>query len=383
MVQSCVANSPGGTILSSRSGIISSVIIVIIVFSAVGGIVFLSNQYAPSNIAVVVLDPGFGDRSMADQAYIGLEEVDVVVNYDIRVATDSANAVVIMESIAAAEQHDLIVAIGNGLIDSVTEAAGTYPNQKFALIGGEPTLALNNVASATFAQHEAAFLAGSIAAFLATGHVNRSGIVGILGSVQGDPTVEGLIAGFIQGLEHANTTYILTVTLLPIGFVDSFNDSTTADTMAYNMFSLPQGNATVVFAPVRASIIGVRTAMERANSTYFSDITGREPFVIAAEGNQDYLGNPDINVATGPSWIVTSVVPRLDIAVTRLINATLWFEFPSGVTNPYNLANLGVDISDLEQFRNTEWVTDYMSNVTIDYRTAIQNGSISVGSTLP
>ena len=388
MVKSIEAINPGGMILSSRSGIISSVIIVIIVFSAVGGIVFLSNQYVPSNIAVVVLDPGFGDRSMVDQAIEGLNQVDVVVNWDFRVATDAANARDIMESIAAAGQHDLIVAIGNRLTGSVTDAAGTYPNQKFALIGGEPSLALNNVVSATFAQQDAAFLAGSIAAFLATGHVNRSGIVGILGSVEADTTVEGLIAGFIHGVEHANATYNLNVRLLPTDYVGSYNDSETAFTKAYGMFHPITGNATVIFAPVRASIMGVRTAMELANSSHYSDITGREPFVVAAEGDQSYLGNPIIDIATGPSWIVTSVVPRTDIAVARIINATLWFEFPSGQSFLYNLSlqtedERGVDLSDLQQFRDSTWVTDFMLNVTTDYRAAILNGSIIVDSTLP
>jgi basic membrane protein A len=381
MVKSIDPNDTGGLILSSRTSILSSVIIVVIVFSAVGGIIFLGNQYVPSNIAVIVLEPGFGDNSMVDHASEGLN-VEVVVNYDFRTADTGAEALTIMEEIALAGQHDLIVAIGDGLAGSVTEAAGNYPNQKFALIGAEPTLALDNVASATFDQHEAAFLAGSIAAFLATGHVNRTGIVGVLGSVEGDATVEGLIAGFIDGLEHANTTYNLNARLLPVDYVDSYNDSSTADTMIYNMFSPLQGDATVVFAPVRASILGVRSAIERLNSTYFSEIGGREPFVIAAEGNQDYLGNPDIDIATGPSWIVTSVVPRSDLAITHVINATLWFDFPGGVTDPYNLANLGVDISAME-FRDSSWVTDFMLNVTTDYRTAIVNGSIVVDSTLP
>ncbi|MFW9793731.1 MAG: BMP family ABC transporter substrate-binding protein [Candidatus Thorarchaeota archaeon] len=373
--------------MSSRSGIISSVIIVILVFSAVGGYIFLTNQYVPSNIAIVVLDPGFGDRSMVDQAYGGLADVEVVVNYNVEVATDAANARDIMESIAAAGQHDLIVAIGHGLAGPVTDAAGNYPNQRFALIGAEPTLSLANVASATFAQNQAAFLAGSLAAFLATNHANSSGIVGILGSVEGDPIVEELIAGFLHGLNHANTTYNLDVSLLPIDYVGSYNDSDTAHLRAYGMFSPITGNASVIFAPVRASIMGVRTAMEQANETYFHDITGREPYVIAAEGDQDYLGNPNIDIAAGPSWIVTSVVPRSDLAVAQLINATLWFEFPGTQSFLYNLSlvndeDRGVDLSPM-QFRDSTWVTDHMLNVTTDYRQAILNGTIVVDNSLP
>ncbi|MHA2024615.1 MAG: BMP family ABC transporter substrate-binding protein [Candidatus Thorarchaeota archaeon] len=368
--------------MSSRSGILSSLIIVILVFSAVGGYVFLTNQYAPSNIAVVVLDPGFGDFSMADQAFEGLSEVEVIFNYELEVAVDASAAAEYMTNIANGGQHDLIIAIGDGLAGSVTTIAGNFPGQKFALIGAVPTLALDNVASATFDQHEAAFLAGSIAAFLSTGHVNRNGIVGILGSVASDPTVEGLIAGFIDGLEYANSTHNLNVRLLPIDYVGSYNDSATAELKTSTMFNPIFGNASVVFAPVRASILGVRASMEHANSSWFSAIDGREPFVIAAEGNQDYLGNPDIEIFTGPSWVVTSVVPRSDLAVSRVINATLWFAFPGGVTDPYNLANLGVDLSEME-FRSTQWVTDFMLNETTDYRTAIINGTIVVDSTLP
>jgi basic membrane protein A len=318
---------------------------------------------------------------MVDHATEGLN-VEVVVNYDYRVANTSADAQTIMEGIAQGGQHDLIVAIGDGLIDAVTSAAGSYPGQKFVLIGGVPTLALDNVASATFDQHEAAFLAGSIAAFLATGHVNRSGIVGILGSVEGDATVEGLIAGFIHGLEYANTTYSLDVEMLPVDYVGSYNDSFNAQLLCSSMFNPLFGNATVIFAPVRASILGVRTAMENANSSHFHDIVGREPFVIAAEGNQDYLGNPNIEIAAGPSWIVTSVIPRSDLAISRIINATLWFDFPGGVTAPYNLANLGVGLTEME-FRSSQWVTDFMLNVTSEFTTGIVNGSIVVDSSLP
>ncbi len=382
MVKSIEANDLGGMILSSRPGIISSVIIVIVVFSAVGGYVFLTNQYVPSNIAVVVLDPGFGDRSMADQVYEGLQEVEVVVSYDFRIADTAEDARNIMESIAAGGQHDLIVAIGAALSGAVTDAAGNYPNQRFGLIGGTPSLALDNVVSATFAQHEAAFLAGAIAAFLATGNVNRSGIVGVLGSVEEDQTVEGLIAGFLHGLDHANTTYNLGVRLLPIDYVDSYNDSETAFLKTYSIFNPLTNNATVLFAPVRASIMGVRMAMEQANSSWFSDITGREPFVIAAEGNQDYLGNPDIDIRTGPSWIVASVVPRSDLAVAHIINATLWDDFPEGVSYNYNLVNMGVGLSDLHEFRDASWVTNFMLNITADYETAIVNGSIVVDSVL-
>jgi len=383
MLQSIEVNDLGGMILSSRSGIISSVIIVLLVFSAVGGFVFLTNQYVPSNIAVVVIDPGFGDRSMADQAYEGLYEVEVVVSYDFRVANDVDDLETIIDNIASNGNHDVIIVIGTevGLAAAVDNVAAAYPNQRFGFIGGfvnQP-----NVASATFAYEEASFLAGALAAYLAVGNVNRTGIVGIIGSVATDPAVAEYIDGFLQGLDYANQT-LGNVTLLPTQYVGSFNDSSVAEVLAKNMWNPAIGNASVIFAPVRASIIGIRSAMEYANLTWFCNTTNHEPFVIAAEGDQNYMGNPSIDIRSGPSWVVTSVVPRSDLAVYRIINATLWDDFlgASDYGGEFasqfggNLTNNGIGLSDMVEFQNEFWVTGAMINMTIDYRLAIINGTI-------
>ena len=371
--------------MSSRSGVISSVIIVILVFTAVGGFVFLTNQYVPSNIAVVVIEPGFGDRSMADQAYEGLFEVDVVVSYDFRVAEDVEDLENIINTLAQEGNHDLILVIGTrvGLADAVDRVAADHPNQRFGFVGGfvdQP-----NVASATFVENEGAFLAGTLAAYLAVGSSNRTGVVGIIGSVETDTTVAELIDGFIQGLNYANQT-LGNVTLLPTEYVGSYNNSVVADVIARNMWNPSLGNASVIFAPVRASIMGIRSAMEYANSTWFGDTVNREPFVIGAEGDQRYLGNPNIEIRSGPSWVVTSIVPRSDLAVYRIINATLWDEFVGradygGVIAGQvggNLQNDGTILADMEEFGNEDWVTGAMINMTIDYRLAIINGTIEV-----
>jgi basic membrane protein A len=390
MVKGIEANDIGGMILSSRSGVISSGIIVILVFSAVGGYVFLTNQYVPSNIAVVVIDPGFGDRSMADQAYEGLFQIEVVVDYDYFEADDVADLEVTIDEIAAAHNHDLIIVIGTevGLAEAVGTVASAYPNERFGFVGG--FVDLPNVASATFAENQAAFLAGALSAHLAVDNVNRTGVVGIIGSVDTDTTVNELIDGFLQGIDYANQT-LGNVILLPTVFIGSYNDSTTAEDYATDMWNPAIGNASVIFAPVRASINGIRLAMEYANETWFGVENGNnhEPFVIAAEGDQRYMGNPNIEIATGPSWVVTSVVQRSDLAMYRIINATLWGDFMGGLNygaiepgmdadHGGTLADDQIGLADLEEFRDEDWVTIPMINMTTDYRLAIINGTIEV-----
>jgi len=373
------------SILSSRSNIITSVIIVVLVFSAVGGFIFMTNPYVPAKIAVVVNEPGFGDLTMADQVDTGLDELsgDIVVDYTRFTATDEANAAVILEEISVSNEYDLIIVIGGELGNELQTVAANHLNQKYVFIGGE--IVASNVISATFLQHEAAFLAGVLAALASIGDVNRTGtgIVGIIGSVEADPTIAAMIAGFKQGFDYANDTLNLTVTLLPEQYVGSYNDSAEAETIATDMFD---GNdATILFTPVRASMPGIRSAMILANSTWNST---RQPLVIAAEGDQDYFGLPDIETRTGHSWIVTSIVPRSDLAVYQAIYATLWDNFEAD-TDIYNLEASGEDtetpgvILTHSDFISYAWTPAWMFDLIDGLRDDIISGLIVVSTTYP
>lgn len=379
-------------ILSSRSNIIGSIIIVVLVFSAATSYVYISNQYVPPDIAIVVTSPGFGDLSMADQALRGIEDIggDMVFNYVNITADNETHAQTILEELSESRIYELIIVIGGELANELQTVAADYPNQDYALIGG--AVDAPNIFSATFAQHEAAFLAGVLAGIVSASNVNRSGTVGIIGSVVSDSTVIKLIAGFKQGFNYANNTLNYSITLLPEVYVGSYNDSATAEALAKDMFDPEEGNADVIFAPVRASILGIRNAMVYANETWFCNITNREPFIIAAEGDQDFIGLPNIETRAGYTWCITSIVPRSDEAVYRVINATLWNEFES-VTLGYRMSNsssfimrsmdeIGVDITNF-QYRNVAWIPNNIVERIQGLRSLIFNGTIVVSETYP
>ncbi|MFX1369587.1 MAG: BMP family protein, partial [Promethearchaeota archaeon] len=276
--------------MSSRSGLITSIVIVIIVFGSVGGLLFLTSQYEPSRVAMVTMNPGWGEMSRADQVQEGLESQSLSVLYEwIDPAPQTEEeAKTLIQNLAASGNYMLIVAVGEELADAVDEAAEDHPNQKFAIIGAEISSRLN-VASATFAMEEGAFLAGATAAFVATNDPGR--LIGILGTVETDLAVNRLIAGFIQGVEEANETYDLRVHLHDeIRWVGSYNDSETAYDEAMNFFT--RINTSIIFAPVRASYPGIRQAMVEANVTLIEGYTFRDPYVIAAENHLDHYGLP-------------------------------------------------------------------------------------------
>ncbi len=345
----------------------------------------MTNPYVPAKIAVVVNEPGFGDLTMADQVAEGLDELagDIVVDYTYFTATDEANAEVILEEISVSNEYDLIVVIGGELGDELQSVAQFHLDQKYAFIGGE--IVASNIISATFLQHEAAFLAGVLAGLASIGDENRTGtgIVGIIGSVEADPTIAAMIAGFKQGFDYANNTLNLTITLLPEVFVGSYNNSAKAEELATILFN--DNDTTILFTPVRASMPGIRSAMILANSTWNST---RRPLVIAAEGDQDYFGLPDIQTRTGSSWIITSIVPRSDLAVYKAINATLWNKFEAD-TDIYNLEASGDDtdtpgvILTESDFINNEWTPLWIFDIINGLREDIISGLITVSTTYP
>ena len=118
----------------------------------------------------------------------------------------------------------------------------------------------------------------------------------------------------------------------------------------------------------------------------------RQPLVIAAEGDQDYLGLPDTSTRIGSSWIITSVVPRSDLAVYDVINATLWGLF-EGASLDYDLQEdvydpnaeefvAGVAITQSD-FINLEWIPPWIWDEIDLIRADIIDGTITVSDTYP
>ena len=362
----------GCKLSSSRSATLASIVIVVIIFGSIGGILFLTNQYEPASIAVVVMNPGFGDMGRADQVDEGLTENILVRYYRPNPPATEAEAETLMASLAASGNYLLIIVVGYELQDELQRVADEYSMQKFAIIGG--LVNLDNVASATFDIHEAAFLAGIIAALVAD-EDPYNGTIGILGSVATDYDVNRMIAGFEHGVDTAILAYGLNVEVLTPRYVGSYNDSATAETMTDTLFTTDF--CSIIFAPVRASIEGVRAGMQAANDTFYDlALTNRKPLAIGAEMNLDYYGNRNPLVASGHSCIVTSVVPRYDTAAVSIVNATLWDMFPGGISENYNLANQGVNITDFEF--STTIVDDTYIDAAWEYAGHIINGTIAV-----
>ncbi len=365
--------------MSSRVSLLTSLVIVIIVFGTVGGILLISSPFEPNSVVLVGLAPGRGDLSLTDQAWEGMLEIAGDIALDIEVPDEFPENITaahdLLEGYAATGRYELIIVLGRGLVPTLEEVAEDFPDQRFALVGGQSHA--DNIVSATFAIEEAAFLGGVLAAFLAADDEDRKNI-GIVQAFDNDPDISAMVDGFLMGVDVANSTFGLNVSLIDIWTINSNNNSALVRSRVYSAFTTHQ--ASILFTPVRASMPGVRLGMEDANITlYWQD---RMPLVIAADMNLDYLGLPNPEITFGRSWIATSVMTRNDLVIYDFINMTLWDEFPGGVhfhygldPSEYGLETAYVNVTDWE-FSNT-YISGAWVNTTKDYQAAIINGTIT------
>ncbi|MBD3406847.1 MAG: BMP family ABC transporter substrate-binding protein [Candidatus Lokiarchaeota archaeon] len=345
--------------MSSKSTLVTSLVIVVIVFAGVGATLFIANPYEPSRVAIVTMEPGLNDLSMANQVQEGLENLsfDVSVTYEpFNTTLDDAEDT--LDNLASSGRFLLILVVGNFFESALETVAERHPNQYFAIINGQ--VSGDNIVSADFLMNEGAYLGGIIAAFLASERAGNES-VGVLAAVNDNEKITQLVNGFIEGVIEANETYNLNITLIPTRYIDSFYDDDTAEDMIYDFFI--EDNATVVFTPVRSSMRGIRAGLEAVNQTWYLDPNvnhlQRRPIIVAAEYDLNYYGTANPDIPVDPSWVATSVVARTDRATYNILYETLWNRFSGIQSNVTGLQGGWVNITGFE------YSSTYISNYTI------------------
>lgn len=246
--------------------------------------------------AAVVFDIGGKmDKSFLQLGFQGVLQVRRdgaanLVEYEVAAAARRLSTL-----LKAAEENTFVIAIGSGLTEAVAQVARERPNRRFVLIDGD--VELPNVAAITFADQEAAFLAGAMA-----GLATETGIAGFVGGVD-VPPIRRFRAGFRQGFLHTRPDGRLLTTILGTDS-DAWDDPFRALLVAREQ--LAEG-ADVLFAACGASGLGVYQAAADA---------GR--LAIGVDANQNYLH---------PSTMLTSAVKRVDRAVlvaVRMLRGDQW-----------------------------------------------------------
>jgi basic membrane protein A len=242
----------------------------------------------------------------------------------------------------------LVIATGVLMSNAIYTVAQQYPNQKFAIIDGQPTDAkgnvhnLRNVANLIFHEQEAGYLAGVIAGLMEKYHVGaaRHNVIGAMGGLP-VPAVVRYIAGYRAGARRVDPSV-----QVRIGYSQSFTDQGKGNTVGRTQIA---SGADILFGVAGASGLGYLAAAQQA---------GR--YGVGVDADQGYLGK----------YIITSAVKRVDLAVFNTIRDLRAGKFVPG-THLFTVKNGGVGFG-----KPSSVVPAFIVNQAKNYETLMRLGKI-------
>jgi basic membrane protein A len=176
-----------------------------------------------------------------------------------------------------------IVGVGFSQGSPMEKVAKEFPKLNFTII--DFVVALPNVESVVFREHEGSFLVGMMAAM-----ASKSGKVGFVGGMD-VPLIRKFQCGYEQGAKHANPKIEVQASMT--GTTPSaWNDPARGGELAKAQFSK---GVDVIFAAAGGTGVGVYQAAKDAGK-----------LAIGVDSNQNHIQ---------PGTMLTSMVKRVDVAV--------------------------------------------------------------------
>jgi basic membrane protein A len=299
-------------------------------------------------LGIVADTGGLNDHGFNHLAYQGsLEAVSKLgVKKQVLQATSSADYVPYLTKEAEAGDN-LVVAVGFDFIDALGQVAKQFPKTHFAIIdtpasaiAGKP----KNVEGLTFDSQQSGYLVGYLSGLIA----KKKGWK-VISSVGGQeiPSVVSYIAGYQAGGKAADSS----LTFLN-GYSDDFADQAKCETIADNQIS--QGSK-VVFQVAGGCGLGALQAAKQKGD-----------YGIGVDADQGYLG----------SYILTSALKKVDVAVEQATAQLLHGHFDAGGDLVYSVANNGTGYGRLDALAKP--YTSQLNKVLAK----IKSGKIKVPATL-
>lgn len=302
----------------SSAAVAIVVALAVAVFGAAGSSA-ASTKASQFTLGIVADTGGLNDHGFNHLAYEGSIEAHKMLGVKTQVtqAQSSSQYVPLLTKEAQAGDQ-LVVAVGFDFIDALGQVAKQFPKTHFAIID-TPASAIKghpkNVEGLTFESQQSGYLVGYLAGLVskAKGWKTVSSVGG-----QNIPSVTAYIAGFQQGGKAADPG----LTFLN-GFSQNFTDQAACETIANNQIS--QGSK-IVFQVAGGCGLGALQAAKQHGD-----------LGIGVDADQGYLG----------SYILTSALKHVDVAVEQAAASLLKGKFDAGGDLVYSVTNNGTGYGKL------------------------------------
>ncbi|HWR22398.1 MAG TPA: BMP family ABC transporter substrate-binding protein [Feifaniaceae bacterium] len=271
-----------------------------------------------------------GDRAAADFA----QKADIRV---IETTADlQANLTAMYE---AADAGTNMIVTASDYKDNLVQIAKEYPEIAMVLISENVVKEAPNIYGIDFQSSQGAFLAGIVAADVASQGVegsSKSKTIGFIGGMDESVVIQEFFLGYIQGAKYYDPE-----TKIVYNYVGGWNDPDTARTQALAQYN--DAKADIIFACAGGSGNGVHTAAAQANK-----------YVIGVDKDQTLMYEEDKAIQ---SRFVTSVLKLNNNAVYNVIQKFVDGEpVPFGVYDILGLESNAVGLVENDLFN--QYVSD-------------------------
>ena len=230
-------------------------------------------------------------------------------------------------SSAADQGYNLILGVGFGLHDAVSDAAEDNEDLNYVIID-DVIEDRDNVESVLFADNEGAYLAGVAAAMQ-----SKTGKIGFVGGVTSD-TITRFQAGFEEGAKSVKSDIEIQVQ-----YAESFSDSAKGNTIASTMYS---SGVDVIYQAAGGTGTGVFTAAKEINEKLDAD-SDQKVWVIGVDRDQTEEGNYTSADNKESNFVLTSTIKQVGNVVRDIANGQVKGEtFNGGETETYEIGRAHV-----------------------------------------
>ena len=292
-----------------------------------------SNSKAKTDLkAAVVTDTGgVDDKSFNQSAWEGLQEwgkengLSKDKGYTYFQSTNESEYANNLEQ-AAAGGYKAIFGIGFALRNAVEAAAKDHSDINYVIIDDE-IKGQDNVASALFADNEAAYLAGVAAA-----KTTKTKQVGFVGGMESE-VISRFAAGFKAGVESVDPSI-----KVQVDYAGSFGDAAKGKTIAAAQYA---AGADVIYQAAGGTGAGV---FSEAKSLNESKNESEKVWVIGVDRDQVEEGKYTSKDGKEANFVLASTLKQVGTTVQDIANKTEKGEFPGGQIIVYSLKDKGVDL---------------------------------------
>lgn len=277
-------------------------------------LVFANSAWADGLSCALLLEHG-ESAPYTDMLRAGLEQAAKEFGLSAKVVIAGKNSDQVQAFRKAAQENDLLIVASDNFYEILRDNAANFRSRKFAVI--DAGIRASNTSSITFADEQAAFLAGACAALLA--RERGSQVIGWL-SGQDTPAMRSLFSGYAAGAETAVPGMRIIQAI-----AGSFTDGSRAAEKAGQLAD--------------AAVIAL--AAGAANGAAAQKLSASQALVISVDALQPGLL---------PQRTAGAITKAVDRAVYELCRDFAAGKFRTKEIGVFDLANGGVDFKGFDEF---------------------------------